>query len=449
MTAPIAAGRTGGLQFQLLGVPVTIHWTFLLIIGLFGLDLGGPARIVVWIAIATAAVMLHEFGHAIVGRRAGLTPRIDLAGMGGLTSWDRHDHADRARGRGWSIAISLAGPGFGFVGGFLVLLMTDTTCCWVSTSGTLFEFALSVWVFACFAWGVLNLMPIMPLDGGQALRELLPGSPVERYQRAAIIGVAVAGLGAAWALVNNQTYLALLSGYFAYTNFTIFQQTRRQPAAVAGSTVAPADGPVAPVSGASATLGTLAREGRHEEAWLFVIDPRRTDPLPPEHIAWAAHQAITHVPARRSVSPGVLRTWQGRWDDDGDGASVLALLLAFSNRHADALALAEQVQLSPEILEATQVAIHADGDHELAARFGVKALQALGGRAPTPASVRVAPVLSYNTACSLARVGRDADALEALTHARRLGFSDLQSLREDPDLATLRTHPGWTSASGL
>lgn len=49
----------------------------------------------------------------------------------------------------------------------------------------------------------------------------------------------------------------------------------------------------------------------------------------------------------------------------------------------------------------------------------------------------------YNLACSHALLDHPLDTLEALQHAVSLGFSDLDYLITDPDLASVRSHPGF------
>ncbi|HVU39015.1 MAG TPA: tetratricopeptide repeat protein [Opitutales bacterium] len=53
------------------------------------------------------------------------------------------------------------------------------------------------------------------------------------------------------------------------------------------------------------------------------------------------------------------------------------------------------------------------------------------------------PIAHYNLACSLALKRRKADAVRALRRAVETGYRDLQWLREDPDLASLRGHAGF------
>jgi predicted Zn-dependent protease len=50
------------------------------------------------------------------------------------------------------------------------------------------------------------------------------------------------------------------------------------------------------------------------------------------------------------------------------------------------------------------------------------------------------PTAHYNLACSLALKRRKADAVRALRRAVETGYRDLDWLREDPDLASLRNY---------
>ena len=52
-----------------------------------GARLQRPDLIAIWVAIVFISVLVHELGHALVGRMFGLDPQIELHGMGGTTSW--------------------------------------------------------------------------------------------------------------------------------------------------------------------------------------------------------------------------------------------------------------------------------------------------------------------------------------------------------------------------
>jgi tetratricopeptide (TPR) repeat protein len=51
------------------------------------------------------------------------------------------------------------------------------------------------------------------------------------------------------------------------------------------------------------------------------------------------------------------------------------------------------------------------------------------------------PIVHYNLACSYALLGKKDEALEALLKSIRFGYSDLNHLRRDPDLESLRSDP--------
>ena len=65
-------------------------------------------------------------------------------------------------------------------------------------------------------WTVVNLLPILPLDGGQVLRDVL-GPRLRAVTR--IIGGATAVACAVAAYRIGQPILAFFLGYLAYVNF--------------------------------------------------------------------------------------------------------------------------------------------------------------------------------------------------------------------------------------
>ena len=71
-------------------------------------------------------------------------------------------------------------------------------------------------------WGLMNLLPIYPLDGGQIARELLQtANPREGLRQALVLSiVASAGLAALCLLKWHENYMAIFFGYLAYTNYT-------------------------------------------------------------------------------------------------------------------------------------------------------------------------------------------------------------------------------------
>jgi hypothetical protein len=110
------------MRFRILGFPVHVHPFFFLVAALVGGMQNDLTLILVWVAIVFVSVLAHELGHALVARVHGQQPSIMLYAMGGLTSFQPL----RRLTHGQSIAISLAGPGAGFLVGGLVWLASQS-----------------------------------------------------------------------------------------------------------------------------------------------------------------------------------------------------------------------------------------------------------------------------------------------------------------------------------
>ena len=78
-------------------------------------------------------------------------------------------------------------------------------------------------------WGVINLLPVFPLDGGQISRELFNlKDPRNGTNQALQLSAGIAVLLAAYALLNQRFYVALMFGYLAYSNFQTLQFYRNR-----------------------------------------------------------------------------------------------------------------------------------------------------------------------------------------------------------------------------
>jgi Zn-dependent protease len=304
--APVEGGRPL-LKGKLFGFPVHLDISFVIIMGILGWYPGADLTwIVLWLLITPVAVLVHELGHAVVARTTGAEPHIALAGFGGVTTYIPPRPLSRAR----SLAISLAGPGVGLAVGLLLLVVRETSVDrldpigWPST-------ALEIGIFTCIGWGLLNLLPILPLDGGQAMRELLPGDPAVREHRAAGVSVVVAGLAAVIAyLYFSQVFLAFFLVFFGVSNIFAFRQT--VPAGAGGPRPAPASG--------QQQVLDLVWQNRAEEA------RRALEALPAQaHTDLALHGAVLALSGDPQQGHALLEQEAQRRPGDRDVAALFAL----------------------------------------------------------------------------------------------------------------------------
>jgi Zn-dependent protease len=88
-------------------------------------------------------------------------------------------------------------------------------------------FALSQLIWLNLYWNLVNLLPVLPLDGGRICQEICSVFSV-RYAMwyAAWIGVAVGGLAAAYFFANEDRYAGVMFVMLCMSNVSIIQQGR-------------------------------------------------------------------------------------------------------------------------------------------------------------------------------------------------------------------------------
>ncbi len=193
--------------FPLFGVPVSIHFSFLLV-ALFGLGAYSGWEIAAWTAAVFMAVLLHESGHAFTARAfGGVSVSITLFALGGYTSWA----SPRTIGPGRQFLISAAGSAVGIAAGLVVIGLGRSGS--LDTVPDLVITFLESFVWAGLVWGILNWVPILPLDGGHMLQHALEMfSPARAAGIARVVSViaGIAAVGAAF--YYGQTFLAIFVG---------------------------------------------------------------------------------------------------------------------------------------------------------------------------------------------------------------------------------------------
>ncbi len=196
------------LRFDLGPIPVSVHFSFLFILWIAYSITGdlvdaGVAGIGIF-----AGILLHESGHAVTARRFGArNVRITLFALGGVTTYP--PPKDLTAGRRFLIAA--AGSAVGIAVGLPVFLVERSAAI---GDETLRLIAVGFWVAALF-WGVLNWVPIRPLDGGHMLTSALQiiMDPRRAVIIAKVISVAFTAAAVIWLLQNDQRLGALYVGF--------------------------------------------------------------------------------------------------------------------------------------------------------------------------------------------------------------------------------------------
>ena len=211
------------LTFSVFGIPVRVLPTFWLTGVLFGFDLlhrgqNGPLLLLIWVAVVFVSILVHEFGHALTARAFGYPPRILMYHFGGLAMYEPHTRYTTAK----AILITLAGPGAGFLlFGLCYVLQT-----YLPRDPIVAE-AIRMLIWVNLFWGLVNLIPVLPLDGGQVCREVcLSISPRQGLKWALIIGMLVGSAVAVGFWRIGLPYAAILFAVLAVQSYMEFQQRR-------------------------------------------------------------------------------------------------------------------------------------------------------------------------------------------------------------------------------
>jgi Zn-dependent protease/CBS domain-containing protein len=234
---PVDRGATAGTvrAFPLLGVPVRLHFTFVLLL-LFlvvtALGYDSTAVFATFILGLFASVLLHEVAHAGVGAWFKIrTLEIVMFPIGGLSRMERRLRPVE------EIWISVAGPLANLLVavGIFVYVASTKQAISVQPSDLLHPSGgklLPVLGFANLLLAGFNLIPAFPMDGGRLLRALLSlvRPEDEATRTAAWMGRVVAFSLGLYGLVQGEFMLV----FFA---FFIWLGAAQESAAATGRTL--------------------------------------------------------------------------------------------------------------------------------------------------------------------------------------------------------------------
>jgi len=214
--------------------------------------------LIIWFSALFVSILIHELGHALMIRRFGREAYIVLYAMGGLaiegrphsmygSPWSFEPYtgySPRSRTPQEQILISAAGPGIELVLAAVIVGIVYATGGHIRLSEGAIPLPVPVLggelrgnvnlhllvfdlLYINTFWALVNLLPVLPLDGGQiALQILVHQDPWAGMQRALWISVFTGGAMAIFSLVvMQQTFTMLLFASLAVSSYLTLQQT--------------------------------------------------------------------------------------------------------------------------------------------------------------------------------------------------------------------------------
>lgn len=195
----IPAGRVFGIELR-------IHLTFVFLLFFVVLTESAshspvsPARSLGLVGIIFGCVVLHELGHALVGRHAGIPIKaVVLLPIGGITLLDETQQTIAADTQTWKldIRVALAGPAVNLIMAAAVTVILHEVAPRVQLWAHPYVYSGNLprsLVWANIWLAAFNLLPAYPMDGGRVLRALFSRQmdSVRATRRAVSIGNSLA-----------------------------------------------------------------------------------------------------------------------------------------------------------------------------------------------------------------------------------------------------------------
>jgi len=401
---PSPMGTSG--SFRLFGFPFRLDPALFVVVLVLVTSAHVTRGVLLAFVVGGAApVIAHELGHAFAARSLGASSvTISLQSYGGLTKYLLPSPT-----RTKVALIAVAGPAVGLAMGLGAWIAQQAAA---PVPGSSEAATYKQLLFVTVGWSIINLLPVVPLDGGRLLEQLLPGSAQDRARAAGMISVVVAALACIWFWQRDALYpavmFALLTAYsavYAVLGFAPGSGHRHTPSCTVF---------------AKACVGDYAGAA-HAARQLSKPDPALAALLPAVMNDDAAAQARLYAIAERKPDDlmarsclMLLRTHRGDWP------GILAMLRGPAVKLGAVTAAFEAAFNAQAFAEAATI-----GEHFLRCRENSR--------------------MAFNTACSWARAGNPELALSALMRAVKFGWCDWAQIDSDEDLAAVRTTPGFRS----
>ena len=165
---------TWDLRLNLLGAPIRVHPMFWIVTAILGWPwytmTNDLTILLTWILAVFFSILIHELGHVFMGEFFGTRGYIILHGFGGVAIG-----SNNLSNRWKRIAITLAGPGIQLLLYILIRGLSESNIIPQENNGPWLKvnYFVDFLLYINLYWPILNLLPVFPLDGGQAIKDFL------------------------------------------------------------------------------------------------------------------------------------------------------------------------------------------------------------------------------------------------------------------------------------
>ena len=210
-------------MFRILGFNVQVQSGFVIFMALIVAI--NPNEFGVWLAAAIAVLTLvHELGHAIEARRAGADAEISLGFLAGYASYRPTRPISRAR-HAW---ISFSGPGLHIAVSLVVLYTMGVDPLDIRAHDDNAA-AFAIW-WAGPVIGAINLIPVLPLDGGNiVLQGLDRVVPAHARRWMLYFSMGATATGAVWMFATGWQGFAIFVAFLLLAQFQMLNALRGRP----------------------------------------------------------------------------------------------------------------------------------------------------------------------------------------------------------------------------
>jgi Zn-dependent protease len=355
-------------MFRLLGFDVRVQSGFIIFMGL--IVFLNPSEFGWWLAGSIAVLtLIHELGHAVAARRTGAHAEISLGFLAGYASY-RPSRELKRREQAW---ISFAGP-FVHISTAVVVLVALGANPLSLDSVRESPITAAIW-WAGPVIGLKNLIPILPLDGGNivmyGLDAIIPGR-AQKVMLYASIGVTVGFAGLM--IISGRPGFVLFVGFLLITQFQMLQSGKPQQQAKSAWDVA-------------STALDAGKEGKARRTLVAALSHPQPS-MPSGDLNLTAERANELIDLLPDPFP---------FGDPGN-EYLLGNLLVLTRRYEDAAHYAAgSFERAPNTLSAALVARSAAalGDNFTAIGWLRTGAEAATSRAGLAATIDQAPELAY------------------------------------------------------